>query len=90
MRELLKEKSCEIDAQDDWHGLTPLMVAVGGSQCKSPGDMECIKILLDNNANAMLTDGSGMTALYFALEKRQPDPDIVELLMRKMESQSNQ
>ena len=90
MRELLKEKSCEIDAQDDWHGLTPLMVAVRRFKCESPGHMECIKILLDNNANAMLTDGCGMTALYFALEKRQPDPDIVELLMRKMESQSNQ
>ena len=84
MRELLKEKSCEIDAQDDSHGLTPLMVAVGGSQCKSPGDMECIKILLDNDANAMLTDGSGRTALHWALWG-EPDPEVLELLMKKMQ-----
>ena len=84
MRVLLKENSIEIDTQDDCHGLTPLMMAVQGLQLHNAGSKECIKILCDNNANAMLTDGCGMTALYFALEKRQPDPDIVELLMKKM------
>ena len=83
MRELLKEKSCEIDAQDDWLGLTPLMVAVRGHG-GSPGHMECIKILLDNDANAMLTDGSGRTALHWALWG-EPDPEVLELLMKKMQ-----
>ena len=83
VRELLNDKSCEIDAQDAY-GLTPLMTAVQGLQCKIDGSKECIKILCDNNANAMLTDGSGKTALHLALWG-ESHPEVLELLMKKMQ-----
>ena len=89
MRVLLKFESCEIDAQDAY-GLTPLMIAVQGLQCKSDGSKECIKILCDNKANTKLAAfGSVETALDYSLQG-EPDPEVLALLMKKKESQSNQ
>ena len=82
VRVLLEHNLCDIDDQDEFNGLTPLMMAVQGLQCERPGCKACIKILCDK-ANAMLTSWSGETALHFALQG-EPDPDIVELLMKKM------
>ena len=80
---LLKAESCKIDDQDDFNGLTPLMMAVQGLQCEMPGCKACIEILCDNSANAMLTTRSGETALHFALQG-EPDTEVVKLLMKKM------
>ena len=100
VRELLKERACEIEACEidvqDAYGQTPLMMAVQGRQIqdrygswerrrRNPGGCgECLKILLDNNANAELTNRLGETALHYALG-RESDPGVLELLMKKMQ-----
>ena len=99
VRELLKERACEIEACEidvqDAYGQTPLMMAVQGRRIqdrygrwerrRNPGGCgECLKILLDNNANAELTNRLGETALHYAL-RRESDPEVLELLMKKMQ-----
>ena len=60
MIQVLVEKGANVDVQDTRSHWTPLMIAAGG------GQLNTVKVLLMNGANADLQGARGMTALHLA------------------------
>ena len=56
----------------DFYGWTPLMKAVYG------GHIDCVQVLVENKAKVNIKNNGGITALYIAELKAQPE--ILRLL----------
>jgi len=74
LKKLLSKKEIEIDPMDNT-GASPLIYA------SIIGDIECMKILLDNGANINVIDINGRTPIFYALESGQID--ALKLLIDK-------
>jgi ankyrin repeat protein len=74
LKNLLSKKEIEIDPMDNT-GASPLIYA------SIIGDIECMKILLDNGANINVIDINGRTPIFYALESGQID--ALKLLIDK-------
>jgi len=76
-KELLKRKDIDVDAKDEYSGQTPLMMLI-----LIKGDMDFIKLLVENGANVNAQDNQEKTPLVHAYEKlnaltnRPPSVDI--------------
>lgn len=63
LKKLLSSDKIDVNARDS-HNLIPLFV------CVKFGRLECLKLLLEHNANPDITDNLGRTALIYALRKQ--------------------
>eukprot|EP01043_Picozoa_sp_COSAG02_P092724 COSAG02_NODE_29311_length_571_cov_3.413136_2_plen_158_part_01 len=70
---LVRAPGIEIDAQDDW-GSTALHDAAAN------GEADCVLVLLEAGASALLKGGDGRTALELARERNKPE--VVALLQQ--------
>ena len=67
----------------DVNSISPNKATTALMYASNSGNLETIKLLVDNGANVYAMDRRGWTALEYARQRQQPDSDIVKYLEGK-------